>query len=120
KEDFRNFLFYTWRVLGLPEPTPIQYEIAHFLQHGPRRKIIEAFRGVGKSWITAAYVIWRLWNNPHLKFLVVSASKDRSAAFSIFVKRLINEIPFLHHLKPKPELGHRDSNIAFDVGPTKP
>lgn len=120
KEDFRNFLFYTWRVLGLPEPTPIQYEIAHFLQHGPRRKIVEAFRGVGKSWITAAYVIWRLWNNPHLKFLVVSASKDRSDAFSIFVKRLINEIPFLHHLKPKPELGHRDSNIAFDVGPTKP
>lgn len=120
RSDFRNFLFFVWKFLGLPEPTPRQYEIAYHLQHGPKRKIVEGFRGIGKSWITAAYVIWRLWNNPQLKFLVVSASKDRSDAFSIFVKRLISEIPFLQHLRPRPEAGHRDSNIAFDVGPTKP
>lgn len=118
KSDFRNFLFYVWKHLGLPEPTPRQYEIAYHLQHGPRRKVIEAFRGIGKSWITAAYVIWRLWNDPQEKFLVVSASKDRADAFSIFVKRLISEIPFLQHLRAKE--GQRDSNVAFDVGPAKP
>jgi hypothetical protein len=52
--------------------------------------------------------------------LVVSASKDRSDAFSTFVKRLINEVPMLQYLQPDPSSGHRDSNLAFDVGPSDP
>ena len=53
--DFRVFLVLVWRHLNLPDPTPVQLDIAHFLQHGPRRLVTEAFRGVGKSWITAAF-----------------------------------------------------------------
>lgn len=116
--DFRVFMFLVWKHLGLPEPTAVQYDIAHYLQHGPRRSVIEAFRGVGKSWITSAFVCWLLLNNPQLKILVVSASKERADAFSTFVKRLINEIPMLQHLKPQD--GQRDSVIAFDVGPATP
>ena len=29
-------------------------------QQGPRQDIIRAFRGIGKSYITCAYVAWRL------------------------------------------------------------
>jgi hypothetical protein len=58
--DFRNFVWWLWKKLGLPDPTIVQYDIAQYLQSGPRRRMIQAFRGVGKSWITAAYVIWRL------------------------------------------------------------
>lgn len=115
KADFRNFLFLVWRHLGLPTPTPIQYDICLFLQHGPRRRVIEAFRGVGKSWITASYVLYLLYCDPQERILVVSASKDRADAFSIFLKLLINEMPLLVHLKPRKD--QRDSNIAFDVGP---
>lgn len=111
-------MFMVWKHLGLPEPTKVQYDMAYYLQHGPRRSVIEAFRGVGKSWITSAFVCWLLLNNPQLKILVVSASKERSDAFSTFVKRLINEIPMLQHLAPQD--GQRDSVIAFDVGPAKP
>ncbi|GGX91253.1 hypothetical protein GCM10007160_18440 [Litchfieldella qijiaojingensis] len=122
-KDFRNFLYLTWKFLWesgaitapKPDPTPVQYDIAHYLQTGPRRKVIEAFRGVGKSWVTSAYVCWRLLLNPHLNFLVVSASKDRSDQFSTFTKRLIYEFPLLRSLRPKQ--GQRDSNIMFDVGP---
>jgi hypothetical protein len=116
--DFRIFMYVVWKHLGLPEPTPVQYDIANYLQNGPRRSVIEAFRGVGKSWITSAFVCWLLLNNPQLKILVVSASKERADAFSTFVKRLINEIPLLQHLKPQD--GQRDSVIAFDVGPATP
>lgn len=116
--DFRIFMFLVWKHLGLPEPTAVQYDIAYYLQNGPRRSVIEAFRGVGKSWITSAFVCWLLLNNPQLKILVVSASKERADAFSTFVKRLINEIPILQHLKPQD--GQRDSVIAFDVGPATP
>jgi hypothetical protein len=80
--------------------------------------VIEAFRGIGKSWLTAAYVCWLLWKNPQHKILVVSASKDRADAFSIFVKRLIETIPELAHLKPRGD--QRNSNLAFDVGPATP
>jgi len=80
--------------------------------------MIEAFRGCGKSWLTAAYVLWLLYRNPQHKIMVVSASKERADAFSIFVKRLISDIPMLRFLEPRP--GQRDSNIAFDVGPAQP
>ena len=116
-DDFRNFLFAIWKHLNLPDPTDIQYDIADFLQNAPRRSIVEAFRGVGKSYITAAYVCWRLRKNPQIKIMVVSAGKERADAFSIFVKRLIEEVPMLHHLKADPSKGQRDSNVAFDVGP---
>lgn len=117
-KDFRYFLFLIWKHLDLPDPTPIQVDIAAYLQHGPKRKVIEAFRGVGKSWITAAYVLYRLYHNPQLKILVVSASKERADNFSTFTLRLINDVPWLAHLAPKQ--GQRNSKISFDVGPAKP
>jgi hypothetical protein len=75
---------------------------------------------VGKSWITSAYVCWLLLRDPELKILVVSASKDRSDAFSIFTKRLIADLEALKHLTPDPRNGDRDSNVAFDVRGCKP
>ena len=116
--DFRNFLYLVWKHLNLPEPTPIQYDIAEYLQHGPRREVIEAFRGVGKSYITSAFVVHQLLLNPECKVLVVSASKNRSDDFSTFTQRLINDMPVLHHLKPREE--QRASKISFDVGPAGP
>ena len=101
--------------MNLPDPTPVQLEIAEYLQHGERRKIIQGFRGVGKSWITSTYVVWRLRMNPQLKFLVVSASKDRADNFSTFTMRLINEMPILSCLIPQDH--QRNSKISFDVAP---
>ena len=111
--DFRNFLYLTWRHLRLPEPTPIQYDIADYLQRGGQRCIISAFRGVGKSWITASFVLWRLLLDPNINILVVSASKNRADDFSTFCLRLLSEMPILKHLYPK---GYqRQSKISFDV-----
>ena len=117
-DDFRVFLWYIWRHLGLLPPTEIQNDIATYIQSGPRRRIIKAFRGVGKSWITAAFVLWLLYREPQYKILIVSASKDRADAFSIFCKRLIADVDILDFLAPGPD--QRDSNIAFDVGPATP
>jgi hypothetical protein len=115
--DFRNFTYLVWQHLGLPEPTPIQYDIAQYLQHSPKRCIIEAFRGVGKSYITAAYVVHQLLLDPQLKFMVVSASKARADDFSTFTQRIIMELPICQHLVAKE--GQRWSKIAFDVAPAK-
>ena len=117
KRDFRLFLYVIWDHLGLPKPTPIQLDIAAYLQHGPKRCIISGFRGVAKSWITSAFVVWLLYCNPQLNILVVSASKARADDFSTFTLRLINEVPILAHLIPRDE--QRCSKIAFDVAPAQ-
>jgi hypothetical protein len=78
--------------------------------------MVEAFRGVGKSWITAAYVLWLLYKNPNERILVVSASKTRAEDFTTFVMQLIRDIPELRHLLPRED--QRQSRIAFDVGPS--
>jgi hypothetical protein len=113
--DFRNFLYLVWKHLNLPDPTELQYDIAEYLQNGPKRSVIMAFRGVGKSWITSAFVVHQLLLDPSKNILVVSASKNRSDDFSTFTLRIIQEIPILQGLKPSEN--QRFSKIAFDVGP---
>ena len=119
RDDFRVFLTLVWRELGLPKPTRAQLAIAEYLQHGPKRLQISAFRGVGKSWITAAFVLWTLFNDPDRKIMVISASKERADNFSIFCQKLILDIDWLNHLGPKSD-DQRWSRISFDVGPAKP
>jgi hypothetical protein len=115
QDDFRVFARELWTYLGLPPPTRAQYDIARRLQKGPRRHIIQAFRGVGKSYLTAAYVLWRLYCDPQCKVLVVSASKQRADEFSKFARAIIEDWEALQHLKPRQ--GQRDSVVSFDVGP---
>ena len=114
-KNFKNFLYLCWKFLKLPEPTPIQYDIADYIQTKERRLVVEAFRGVGKSWITSAYVCHQLLLNPQKNILVVSASKSRADDFSTFTQRLVNEMPILQHLIPRDDQRH--SKISFDVAP---
>ena len=114
KADFKLFLQALWGQLDLPSPTRAQYAIADYLQHGPKRLQIQAFRGVGKSWITGAFVLWTLFNDAEKKIMIISASKERADNMSIFLQKLIIETPWLVHLKPKSD-DSRWSRISFDV-----
>ncbi len=76
KNDFKLFLQALWAELDLPNPTRAQYAIADYLQHGPKRLQIQAFRGVGKSWITGAFVLWTLFNNAEKKIMIISHLKN--------------------------------------------
>jgi hypothetical protein len=112
--DFKLFLQALWQQLDLPSPTRAQYAIADYLQHGPKRLQIQAFRGVGKSWITGAFVLWTLFKDPEKKIMIISASKERADNMSIFLQKLIIETPWLAHLRPKSDEA-RWSRISFDV-----
>jgi hypothetical protein len=118
RSDFRKFMWLVWKYINLPNPTAAQYDIARFLQTGPNKICIEAFRGIGKSFITSAFVLWVLYCNPQMKIMVVSASKNRADNFVTFTLQLINLIPELHHLKPRSD--QRSSRVEFDVGPAEP
>ncbi len=112
--DFKLFLQALWNQLDLPSPTRAQYAIADYLQSGPKRLQIQAFRGVGKSWITGAFVLWTLFKNAEKKIMIISASKERADNMSIFLQKLIIETPWLSHLRPKSD-DARWSRISFDV-----
>ena len=114
QDDFKLFLQALWKQLDLPSPTRAQYAIADYLQNGPKRLQIQAFRGVGKSWITGAFVLWTLFKDSERKIMIISASKERADNMSIFLQKLIIETPWLTHLQPKSD-DSRWSRISFDV-----
>lgn len=117
--NFSLFVWVVWKSIGLPQPTPIQTDMANTLQAPPsRRFIIQGFRGVAKSFITCAYVVWMLWRNPNLKIMIVSASKERADANAQFIKKIIAELEFLSHLRAGKD--QRDTQNIFDVGPAAP
>ena len=119
KDDFSLFLRLSWKSLALPPPTRAQLAMARYLQHGGSRIMLQAFRGVGKSWITAAFVLWVLFCDRDKKILVVSASKQRADDFSIFVQRCILEFEWLAHMRPQDD-DTRWSRVSFDVAGCKP
>lgn len=111
--DFRSYLNYVWEGINLPCPTPIQTDMGKTLMTGDKRLLIEAFRGVGKTYITGAYVTWRLLRNPNEKVLIVSQSGPHSDAIAQFIRRLIFDLPVLEHLIPNSDM--RNSVKSFDV-----
>jgi hypothetical protein len=115
KGSFKTFLSAVWHELGLPSPTRAQYAIADYLQYGPKRLQVQAFRGIGKSYVTAAYVLWELYKDPNKKIMCISASKERADNNSIFLQKLILTIPWLKHMRPSSDES-RWSRISFDIG----
>ena len=117
--DFRKVVVHIWQGLSLPLPTPVQLDIAKFLSDNTiDRKLIEAFRGVGKSYLTVAFVLWKLRLNPELKFLVVSASMKFAREFVTFCKQLLYNDDLFKCMIPEPH--QRSASDAFDVAFIKP
>jgi len=119
ESDFVYFAEVLWHGMGLPPLTRAQKAMCRYLQHGPKRLQLSCFRGVGKSYITAAFAIWTLFCDRDKKILVVSASKSRADDFSLFCQRLILEQNWLSDLCPRSE-DTRWSRISFDVGGCTP
>lgn len=114
-DDFVYFVWLIFRHLRLPNPTKRQRALCRYLQHGPRRRMLQAFRGIGKTWLTCCYALWRLYRNPQERIKVVSANETKATENAVFMRRLIEEVPELAFLRPGH--GQRDSVLAFDVGP---
>lgn len=107
------------RELSMAEhPTPVQMQILDYLENGPKRRVICAFRGCGKSTLSAMYILWRLYHNPEEKILIVSASMSRAEAMSAWLLKTIGDVAWLRHMLPDSHDG-RYSRIAFDVGTCK-
>ena len=93
--------------------------MANYLQHGGSRMMLQCFRGLGKSWVTAAFVLWTLFCDRDKKIMVVSASKQRADDFSIFCQRCVLEFDWLVHMRPSDD-DQRWSRVSFDIAGCRP
>lgn len=107
--DFRNFLYLSWQAMGLPEPDYIQYDIADWLANGPAKRQIRGMRGVGKSYITAAYANWRLYKDPDISIIVVSGVSNLAQDFIGLSRKMLDSMDICNHLRP----GEWDKDGAF-------
>lgn len=115
RQHFWAFVYIVWKSIGLPNPTPIQVDIAQYLQNPPSdRIVIQGFRGVAKSFLTCAYAVWRLWSNRDLKVLIISASRDRADDNARFIKSIIRTLSFLADMKA--DKSQLDTQNIFNVG----
>lgn len=109
-DDFKVFLKLVLKIIENKEPTWVQYEIADFLQQTEiLRRMVQAYRGVGKTYITSAYIVWRLLKDRSYTVLVVSASENFAKEVANFIKEIIKNVPLCSFLKP----GKEDTNNAL-------
>ena len=116
-DDFEFFLEQLWAEIGLPEIAQHQREIARWLQAGPRRRGIRAFRGASKTFVTLGYAVWRLFRNKNERVLVISKSEKHSKDSLYMVRKWIGQVRWLQHMAPDRKAGQRDSATKFDIGP---
>jgi len=117
-EPLPHFACYLLRELGLADtPTKQQLGILNYLENGPDRQIITAYRGCGKSFLTGCYALWRLRRDPFReKILLVGATADKAIEISTWMLRLVRDVDILQCLQPLTD--GRSSVNAWDVGPS--
>ena len=112
-EDFRNHLFFSFKYLGLGEPSPLQYAIADKIQNGLRDFQLQAGRGAGKSTIMAVFASWLLLRDPDATIMVVSAGADKAIKFISQVRPILGSVPYMAHLTPRDF--DKDNAFGFNV-----
>lgn len=95
--------------------TDLQMDIAQYLEHGPKYKMIQAQRGQAKTTITAIYAVWRLIQNPKTRILILSAGDGMATQIANWVIQMIMYMPELACLRPDTQSGDRSSVKAFDI-----
>jgi len=122
REEFPVFAEAVWAYLGLPSPDRLQRDIAEYLQHGPRRRFICGLRGVGKSYLTCAYSVWRGWNDSEIIQVIRSGAAEKAKDNVSLIRNIVNVMPLLRDLIPKSnegtdnELKQIDGAFRFDWG----
>ncbi|WAK44764.1 DNA maturase B [Acinetobacter phage MRABP9] len=112
--SFRDFAELGMAYLGF-KMSEIQDDIADFMQHGYKYRMVQAQRGQAKSTLAALYCIWRLIQRPKDRCLIVSAGGDQADSIALIITRIINQWDILCWMRPDTTRGDRDSAKNYDI-----
>lgn len=109
---------------SLRMPTPFQLDIADYLQYGDESRdvnemtrywsIVQACRGMGKTFTTTSFICWLLSLDPTLKIMIVSKNQDFSEKILQQVREEIATNPLYAPIRPAAD-APRDNTKAFYV-----
>lgn len=112
--NFSEFAELGMRYLGF-SITDMQRDIAEYMQHGPRKRMVQAQRGEAKSTLAALYAVWCLIQDQSYRVLIVSAGEDQASDVAVLIIRLIEQWHLLCWLRPDKSRGDRTSYEDYDV-----
>lgn len=112
--EFEEFAEAGMHVLGF-KITPMQRDIARYMQHGPRKCMVQAQRGEAKSTLAALYAVWCLVHDQTFRVLIVSGGEKQASEVALMVIRLIEQWHLLCWLRPDKSKGDRTSFENYDV-----
>lgn len=113
-QDFRDFAYVGMQLLGF-KLTPMQADIAWYMQQCPNKAMVSAQRGEAKSTLAAFYVVWCLMQNQKHITLVVSAASAQANEIASLIVRLLDTWFMLCYMKADPALGDRCSYENYDI-----
>lgn len=113
-KEFRDFAELGMAYLGF-KLSEIQDDIAEYMQHGPKLRMVQAQRGQAKSTLAALYCVWLLIQNPAARCLIVSAGGAQASDIALLIVRIISQWDILCWLRPDITRGDRNSASNYDV-----
>ena len=113
--SFKEFLYDGMTDLLGYKCSPVQQDIADYLQHGQLYRMIMAQRGQAKTTITAFYAVWRIIHDPSSRVLIFSAGGTMASEISNWVIQIIHGWDILSCLIGDGQAGDRSSVEAFDI-----
>lgn len=107
--DFCEDLF-SWLGFSM---SPIQREIAEFMQYGGQDIMVQAQRGQAKSTIAIAFAAWTLVHAPAARAITVSAGEKQAKDIAYMTVRIFEEWDILECMRP--DTRSRKGVDAYDL-----
>ncbi len=93
-----------WNNFQKQKTPDLHFQIASWLEDhkykNMKRLLLMAFRASGKSTMIGLYAAWRIFCEPNLRILVISADEILAGKMVRNIKRIIEKHPYTGHLKP--------------------
>lgn len=112
--EFEDFADLGMQFLGY-KLTPMQRDIAQYMQYGPRQSMVAAQRGEAKSTLAALFAVWRIIQNWNEWVLIVSGGETQASEVALLVIQLIERWGILCYLRPDRSRGDRTSYEHYDI-----
>lgn len=112
--DFREFADLGMQYLGF-QISDMQTDIADYMQHGPKKRMVQAQRGEAKSTLAALYAVWCLVQDQSYRILIVSGGEQQASDVALLIIRIIEQWHLFCWLRPDKARGDRTSFENYDV-----